>query len=366
MSFKRMWALFVARNREFIRDKAGFGWNILFPFFIVAGFGFLFNSDSTKQFTIGVFSFEKQIIEQYDKSKNKGLENQKTIIANLDIPEKLKNSKHIKIVLFENFDQAIDKLLHHKIDILLENQKGKLKYWISDSSPDGYAMEKIIKESIISDDLFALKVVKQQIKGMQIRYIDWLLPGIIGMNIMFSSFFGVGYIIVRYRRNKVLKRLKATPVTAFEYLTAQLVSRVLILVGSAFIVWFGCDLIFSFQMRGSYFDVFIIFLAGSICLSSLGLLVACRGTNEELTNGIINFICWPMMFLSEVWFSLEGATHWMKQFAKIFPLTHFLSAIRKIMNDGASLSDVSFEFFVLIIMGLVFLSIGSFLFSWTR
>ena len=113
-------------------------------------------------------------------------------------------------------------------------------------------------------------------------------------------------------------------------------------------------------------DAFVIFLAGTICLSSLGLVLACRGTNEELTNGMINFICWPMMFLSEVWFSMEGASEWVKTVAGVLPLTHFLSALRKVINDGATLSQVSGEMTLLLVMSLVFLSIGSVLFSWTR
>ncbi|MBC2704546.1 ABC transporter permease [Desulfobacula sp.] len=350
MSFKRMWALFVARNFEFIRDRAGFGWNILFPFLIVAGFGVIFSSDSRSEFKLGVFPVKQDSMT----------------VNELKIPEKLKTYDHIKIVPFETHDEAMDKLLHHKIDILLENKGPKLRYWINNSSPKGYVLEKVVKESIIPEEMFASRVIKQQIKGAQVRYIDWLFPGILGMNIMFSSLFGVGYVIVRYRRSGVLKRLKATPVTAFEYLTAQLVSRVLILLATSSLVWFGCDLFFSFQMQGSYFDAFVIFLAGSICLVSLGLIIACRGTNEELTNGAINFICWPMMFLSEVWFSIEGASAWVKSIANALPLTHFLSAVRKIINDGATLSEVSSEITILLVMSLAFLCIGSLLFSWTK
>lgn len=349
MSLKRIWALFVARNYEFIRDRAGFGWNILFPFLIVAGFGVIFSSDSGSDFKLGVFPVKETML-----------------VADLKIPDKLKTYKHIRIVPFETREEAVDKLLHHKIDILLENTGPQLRYWISDSSPKGYVLEKVVKESIIPEDIFASKVVKQEIKGEQIRYIDWLFPGILGMNIMFSALYGVGYVIVRYRRIGVLKRLKATPVTAFEYLTAQLVSRVLILISSSFLVWFGCNFFFSFKMHGSYIDAAVVFLAGTICLVSLGLILACRGTNEELTNGIINFISWPMMFLSEVWFSIEGATTWVKSAAKVLPLTHFLTALRKIINDGATLSDVSHEMTILLVMGLVFLTIGSIFFSWTK
>ena len=355
MSMKRIWALFVARNYEFIRDRAGFGWNILFPFLIVAGFGLVFNSDNRRDYKIGVFPASQE----------------NTVPGEIRIPEVLKESPYIKIVGFKTLETAMERLKNHKIDLLVKNPEtasglSKLEYWVSDSSPKGYVLEKMVKVSVLPEAAFDEKVIKKEISGRQIRYIDWLFPGIISMNIMFSALFGVGYVIVRYRRIGVLKRLKATPVTAFDYLTAQMASRLLVLISSTILVWFGCDLIFSFQMYGSYFDIFVVFLAGCICLTSLGLILACRGTNEELTNGFINFICWPMMFLSEVWFSIEGSSAWVKSVANALPLTHFLSAARKVINDGAGLAQVSFELTVLMIMTLVFLTIGSVLFSWTR
>lgn len=350
MSIKRIWVLFVARNYEFVRDRAGFGWNILFPFLIVVGFGVMFNSDNRSDYKIGIFPVTDPA----------------AAVDTLQIPEKLKTYDHIQIIGFKHFETAMDRLVHHKIDILLENKQEFPRYWVSDSSPKGYILEKVVKESMLPDSMFEKKLIRQKIKTDQIRYIDWLFPGILGMNIMFSSLFGVGYVIVRYRRTGVLKRMKATPVTAFEYLTAQMASRVVVLLSTSALVWFGCNFIFRFEMKGSYLDVFLVFLAGTVCMISLGLVLACRGSNEELTNGIINFICWPMMFMSEVWFSIEGAAGWVRSAAKILPLTHFLTAARKVINDGATLSQVSFELLFLVIMTAVFLTIGSLLFSWTK
>lgn len=350
MNIRRMWALFVARNYEFIRDRAGFGWNILFPFLMVAGFGLLFTTDSRMEFKVGVFPIKETQV----------------MVEVLEIPEKLKTSAFIKMVPFETQDQGLDRLLHHKIDLLVENRGHKVHYWVSDSSPRGALVEKILREALVPDSLLEERLEKQAIQADQIRYIDWLFPGILGMNIMFSAFFGVGYVIVRYRRSGVLKRLKATPVTAFEYLSAQLVSRVVILLFSSGLVWVGCDFLFSFHMKGSYLDALVVFLAGIVCLVSFGLVLACRGTNEEVTNGIINFICWPMMFLSEVWFSIEGAAAWVKQVAKVLPLTYFLKAARQVINDGATLGQVSHEIMMMIFLSLVFLAIGSRFFSWTK
>jgi ABC-type multidrug transport system permease subunit len=119
-------------------------------------------------------------------------------------------------------------------------------------------------------------------------------------------------------------------------------------------------------VEGSYLNLFIVFFLGSLSLTSLGLVLASRGTSEEFTTGILNFISWPMMFLSEVWFSLEGAPQWVKTFASIFPLTHMLTAARKVMHDGAGLIQISPEITILSLMTLGCLVLGAILFSWNR
>jgi len=182
---------------------------------------------------------------------------------------------------------------------------------------------------------------------------------------MFSALYGVGFVVVRYRKNGVLKRLKATPLTAFEYLSAQMLSRLFLLIFTLTILWVGCDLVFDFNVEGSYLNLAVIFLAGCLSLTAMGLVVASRGISEEFTNGLLNFITWPMMFLSEVWFSIEGAPHWVKIIAKLFPLTHLLTGVRKIMNDGAGLIDIAPELAILSGMTLLFLIIGARLFSWS-
>jgi len=164
----------------------------------------------------------------------------------------------------------------------------------------------------------------------------------------------------------VLKRLRATPLTAFEYLGAQLFSRIFLLMFSLVVVWVGCDLFFSFHVEGSYFNLFLVFFVGGLSLSSLGLLVASRGTSEEFTGGILNFITWPMMFLSEVWFSIEGSPQWVKMIARVFPLTHMLTGVRKIMNDGAGLLDVGLELSIMLLITLICLGLGARLFSWNK
>ena len=349
MSFKRLWSILKARNLEFFRDRSAFGWNFLFPFLLVAGFGIIFGGKTYTEYKIGVFPSETEQVS----------------IAKLNIPQRFKEMQYFKFIGFPNAEEGLKKLKHHRIDFLLKTGNAPHQYWVSDDSPSGYVVEQMFKASLFPTES-TLNAEKKEIEGNAIRYIDWLFPGILAMNMMFSALWGVGYVVVRYRKNGVLKRLKVTPLTAFEYITAQAISRIFLLMFTLVIVWTGCDLIFSFNVQGSYLDLFVIFFLGSLSLTALGLVLASRGTSEEFTTGILNFISWPMMFLSEVWFSLEGAPEWVRSFSKIFPLTHMLTAARKVMHDGAGLLAIGPEIMILSVMTLGFLALGASLFSWNK
>jgi ABC-2 type transport system permease protein len=171
-------------------------------------------------------------------------------------------------------------------------------------------------------------------------------------------------VLVRYRKNGVPKRLKATPLSAVEFLTAQVASRMLLIMTVTVIVYFGTDVFVDFAMFGSYFSLFLVFSLGAISLVSLGLLVASRTASEEFAGGILNLISWPMMFLSGVWFSLEGTSPWVQKLSLIFPLTHVTSAARAIMIDGATLVQLSSQIMTLAGMTAVFLLLGALAFKW--
>jgi ABC-type multidrug transport system permease subunit len=349
MNAKRIWAMIKARNREFFRDRAAFGWNFLFPFLIVAGFAIIFDEGGRDQYKIGLYPVaQKQIATDSGH-----------------IPEALGRMRHLEFIGFENQTQGLDHLTHHKIDLLIEAGDAPYDYWVSDTSPKGYAVEHLFIASL-ADQTTTTKVKKNPIKGRHIAYIDWLFPGILAMNMMFSALYGVGYVVVLYRKTGVLKRLHVTPLSALEYLSAQMLSRIFVLMFSLVIVWVGCDWLFSFDVVGSYVDLLVVFFLGGLSLTALGLILAARGASEEFANGALNFISWPMMFLSEVWFSLEGSPEWVRTLAKIFPLTHILTGVRKIMNDGATLVDVRSEMGILALMTTLFLLVGAALFSWNK
>lgn len=333
---KKFIALLRARTIEFYRDRGTMIWTFVFPILAVGGLGFAFSGKSQDQYQIAVIGTAESI------------EQQASSFFHLN---------YVKYVPVSALDQSIEKVRRHQYDLLIEPQNGNAptgRYWMNDTSPKGYFMEKLLPHGY----------TKETVTGVELRYVDWLLPGLISMNMMFSALFGVGYTIVRYRKNGVLKRLKATPVTALQFLAAQVVSRLLIIQGVASTVFLGSKFLMNVPMRGSYFDLFVFMSLGAMALISLSTLIAARIQSEEFAEGMLNLITWPMMFFSGVWFSLEGTNPVLQKAALILPLTHIVSGARAIMLDGTPLMQLGTPVALLALLTIVFLGVGSALFRW--
>ena len=330
--WKRIYALFVARNTEFFRDKAALTWSILLPVLIIFVFAYAFTEENPEKFKVAIVSAEK-----------------------LNVPtNEFKSTRFVKFIEVEDIDANLAKIERHQVDLLFD--ANTRRYWINQTSPNGYIVEKLLIAAFAGSDQ---KLKRNLVQGDEVRYLDWVIPGVIAMNIMWGALFGIGYVIVRYRKMGVLKRLRATPVTPVEFLTAQIMSRLWLLLAVNVLIYIGMDYFVGFRMNGSYLDLFIVFTLGCICLICCGLVIAARISSEEVANGLLNLMSWPMMFLSGVWFSLEGAHPWMQKFALILPLTHITEAAREIMIDGAGLAQVSDHLLVLGVTSVVLLLIGA-------
>ena len=356
MNLKRFFAVFKARNIEFFRDKSSLGWNLFFPVLLLIGFSFIFSGDGRPAYKVGLLTTSADTLVVTEVINDKELVNEKQTIKSLSTSQE--NFTEIRFIEFINYPdetQGKAKLSHHSIDLLVDYETKR--YWVNEESSNSYLVEKIF----LGQQQGFTRLLST---GKSIRYVDWVLPGILGMNMMFSCLFGVGYVIVRYRKNSVLKRLKATPLSALEFVSAQLLSRLFIVLFMSTVVYTGCNLFFDFFMLGSYFDLLLMGFLGAFCLISLGLLVASRSKSEELIGGLLNLTSWPMMMLSGVWFSLEGAPLALKILADFLPLTHLVAGARAIITEGASLSDISYHVNILLLMSAVFLTLGAYLFSW--
>ena len=335
---KRIFAIFRARNLEFVRDRGTMAWNLILPVMLMFGLSFIFSVDRPV-YAVGVLQSDPEL----DVAAHPFLQ-----------------TRYIDFVVIDDEDTGFSRIARHQLDLLVQFE-GRRQYWMNPDSRKGYFVELALLES---DSGQGFNLEKAQIEGDAIRYVDWVLPGILGMNMMFSSLFGVGYVVVRYRKNGFLKRLRATPLRALEFVIAQVFSRLALIVMITSFLYVGTRFFLDTRMDGSYLTLITVLIVGAISLISLGLMISARVTSEELAGGFLNMVTWPMMMLSGVWFSLESASEWLQRFSNLFPLTHVLDAARAVMIDGAGFVDIAPQLTTLVLMSALFLSFGALAFRW--
>lgn len=336
--WRRIGAILTARNREFYRDRAGLGWNLLMPIMMVLAFAFIFRGGPQEVLKVGVVTSDGELAS---------------------VASPFLALEHIRFIPLSAPESAITKVERHQLDLLFD-VRGAPAYWVNADSPAGYLAERLLLGTYSS--LAAPE--RRTVSGAALRYVDWVLPGVLAMNVMFSSLWGVGWVIVRYRKNGVLRRLKATPLSAWEFLTAQIASRLIVVLGASLIVYLGAALVLDFPMRGSYLALALVYLFGALCLISLGLIVAARLRTEEVADGLLNLLSWPMLLLSGVWFSMEGTNVAAQMLSRLSPLTHLVDGARRVMLDGAGVVEVLPQIGLLAGLAALFLVLAAWLFRW--
>ena len=211
---KRLRAVWHARNLEFVRDRSTLLFTLLLPILLVVGMGVVFGGKERPLFKIGVLA------TSIDKQAHPFL-----------------RERYVEFVPIAGQAEGIQKVTHQQIDLLLELH-GTPRYWVNTDSPKGYITEKLLLAS-------AAGAQREPVTGAALRYVDYLFPGILGMNMMFSCLFGVGYVVLRYRKSGFLKRLHATPLRAFEFLTAQVLSRLVLILFVTAVLYAGIGAIIA-------------------------------------------------------------------------------------------------------------------------
>lgn len=324
--------LFIARNKEFYRDKGSLSWAFILPILIIVGCAFAFSGEQDTVLSIGYYPSDEAVsLESLQGSYSQSLN-------------------------YEDLATAKQRLKHHQIHALVDVEAKTV--WLNPESTQGKLVQQLLENQQDYD--------VQTLTGRLIRYVDWVLPGVLGMNIMFASLFGVGYVLVRYRKNGVLKRLQATPITPLTFLTAQVASRFFIVIVSNAVIFIGAWLLLDLVFLGRALDLLLVACLGTVTMISLALLIASRTDSEELAGGLLNAATWPMMFLSGIWFALDNTPSYVQTLAHVFPLTHLVDAARNIMINGATLADVLPQLAAMLATSIICLLLAAFLFRWNK
>lgn len=331
--------LTLVRFREFLREPEALFWVFLFPILLAAGLGLAFRNRPAEVLKIGAVT--PQVVSALRQEKL------------LDVQEL-------------DYRTAEASLRAGKIVLIAEPGNGGVVYQYDDTNPEGRTARMLADRAVqkAGGRVDPVKSGDLLLREPGSRYIDFLLPGLLGMNIMGSSIWSLAFGVVEARRKKLLKRLIATPMPRHEYLLSFLLSRLTMLVVEvSTLLGFGI-LVFGVPMRGSLVSFTALCVVGSLSFSSLGLLIASRVRTIEGVSGLTNSIMMPMWIVSGVFFSAQRFPDLIQPVIRALPLTAMIDALRGNMLQGAGLAQLWPQMAVLGAWLIVCFTLALKLFRW--
>jgi len=255
-------------------------------------------------------------------------------------------------------------------------RKGSVTLVVVAGDPVVYRYDSTRSESrlarLVTDDALqralgrrdARVVADQKVMAKGSRYIDFLIPGLLGLNLMGTGMWGMGYAVVDARKRKLMKRLLASPMRRSEYLASFIAAR-LVMLAPEVVLLLGFGVIaFGVPFRGSVGSVAVVVVIGAMCFAGLGLLTASRARTIEMVSGLMNLIMMPMWILSGVFFSSANFPAVMQPLIKALPLTALNEALRAVILDGASLGAVAAPVALCAAWGVVSFAVALKIFRW--
>jgi len=340
-----LYTLTRARILEFVREPEALFWVFAFPIIMALVLGFAFRDRPPDPLAVGVVEGP----------------------AASAISQALEKSGLVKARVYPDREAGLHGLRTGKITLLVEEPDGTGPVYLFDTTRPDARLARLEVDAAIQrargrTDPSPARVVLIQEKGS--RYIDFLLPGILGLNLMGTGIWGVGFSIVNARLKKTLKLMVATPMRKSDFLLAQMLSRFIFLVLEvgiilAFGVW-----AFQVPIRGALWLLGLTTVVGSVTFAGVGLLVVARARTLEAASGLMNLVMVPMWLLSGVFFSSERFPAAAQPFIKALPLTALNDALRAVMLEGSGLAAIAGPLAVLAAWALVSFAVALRIFRW--
>jgi ABC-type multidrug transport system permease subunit len=334
--------LTLARFREFLREPEAVFWVFAFPVIMTCALGIAFRSRGEEPVIVGVI--EQAGAEPIAQALERAGGFTVRRIAPDDLDRAVRDGRAPVVVVpgtppAYRFDAA-----------RAESQVARL------------AVDRALQRAAGRADAFT--PVEQPVAIVGSRYIDWLVPGLLGMNIMGTGLWGVGFSIVQARTKKLLKRLVATPMSKAHYLLSHIFSRFLFLALEVVVIIGFAWIFFGVAVHGALGALAVVAILGGLSFGGLGLLLASRARTIEAVSGLMNLVMLPMWVLSGVFFASTNFPDAMQPFIRLLPLTVLNDALRAIVNEGLGLAAVGREMAILATWGLICFVLSLKLFRW--
>jgi len=338
-----LWLLTLARVRLFYREPSTLFWTFVFPVLLTVALGLAFRTKPPDPIAVGVVSGAGAEAARAALSRRADV---KVEVLGAEAARAALRSGRVALVVEPDMPPVLrfdptrpeSRVAQAVVDDLLERAAGRR-------------------------DLLAPRVEPVTEPGS--RYIDFLIPGLFGMNIMSTGLWGIGWVIAELRLKKLLKRLAATPMKRWHFLASFAAVRLLFLaVEGPFLIGFGV-LAFGTPFRGSPLVLALLAFLGAAAFSGIGLLIASRAQNQQTVGGLINLVLLPMMLLSGVFFPASNFPDAMQPLVKVLPLTALNDGMRAVLNEGAGLAAVAPQAAVLAVTSILAFGLALKLFRWS-
>ncbi len=318
--FTALWQLVLSRIRLFLREPAAIFWVYGFPILMMACLGIAFRDNPTEKIVVDV-------VGQGDLN---------------DWERRLGSDKRFEIKIAP--EDWRKRLQSGKTDLVIEVTKEAtpgFRLWEEPRRAESRLAHSAVEAAMLRAETTGWTAPEvKQLDQVGSRYIDFLLPGMVGMGLMGGGLWGVGFVVVDMRVRKLLKRFLATPMRRSDFLLALMLSRLLFTWADVVVLLLFGYFAFGVQCLGSYLDLTIAVTLGGAAFAGIGLLVASRAQTVEAASGLMNLVMLPMWVLSGVFFSSERFPEAVQPLINLLPLTALNQLLRGVMLEGQSLGTL--------------------------
>ncbi len=360
--------LTIAYTRELLREPGVLFWGIIFPILMSLGLGIAFTKKQDIERHVAIVNnTDSEDVKIIDFLSNTG-EKIMGDDGNTEYKVVLKDENMGNTSLYfetMRWEDAIAQLKRGTLGLIVEEKDGEKIYHFDPSNTD--AQLTYMKISAFLNSRTLQTASGEMVKPLTLRgtrYIDFLIPGLIAMNVMTSCLWGLGYGVIDKRAKKLMRRMVATPMKKSHFLFSLITVRFMMNLIESGLLFLFAWLVFDVVVQGNVPALVTVFLAGNLAFSGLAVFIASRTANTEIGNGLINAIVFPMMVLSGIFFSYHNFPDWSIPYIQKLPLTMLADGIRSIFIEGAGMTSILFPSFLLVITGLIFFSVGLKIFKW--
>ena len=357
--FNPLWKLTLTRIREFVREPEAVFWVFVFPVLLAMVLGVAFRNAGTEQVFVGIEIQSQKELRLVSNQMMEWLSRDPNIYAIQLPPEEISRALQtgrVSLVVSAKTERSS----------LQKNALEKIVYQYDSSQLKSRAARLIVND-VLQQAMGRRNIAQVIDKGFNqsgSRYIDFLIPGLVGLNLMGSGMWGLGFSVVQLRTRKLMKLFAATPMRKTHFLFSFIFSRLLFLILEVIVVISFGWLVFDVSIRGSVLTVGLITLVGSLTFAGLGLLVAARPVTIEGVSGLMNLVMLPMWLLSGTFFSSERFPNLIQPIIQALPLTALNNALRGVINEGLPLNSQLPELGIMLIWGSISFLIALKWFRW--